>query len=175
MSKTSYLELLASLIKSEGKTADAVKADVCKHLKVEADAKVVTTMEWLGLFSDEKVLGGAKTALDALCNIMMEKMPYKEGERDMLLMRHGFVAEYPDKVETLSSTMVSFGIKDGDSAMARTVSLPMAMATNMVLTGKFTKPGLSIPSCAELYTPILDELASIGVTWEEKVEESKKK
>lgn len=169
LSNTTYLELLAGLIKSEAKDEAAVKADVCKHLNVEESATVISTMAWLGLFSSDKI-GDAKTALDALCNVMMAKMPYAEGELDMILMRHTFTATYPDKVEKLTSTMVSYGLEGGDSAMARTVSLPLAMATNMILSGKYTKPGLAIPSIPELYEPLLAELASVGIKWDEKVE-----
>lgn len=170
LTNVTFRELLAGLIKSEATSEADVKAAVVAHLKVEADNEVLKTMEWLGLFSDTKIGSKATTALDALCEVMMTNMAYEEGERDMLLMRHTFTAEYPDgKVEKLTSTMVDYGIKGGDSSMSRTVSLPLAMVTNMVLTGKYTKPGLSIPCIPELYEPLLAELAANGIKWTEEV------
>jgi len=47
--------------------------------------------------------------------------------------------------------------------MSRTVSLPVAIATRLVLEGKYTTPGLSVPVVPELYNPILDELEQLGI------------
>jgi len=51
--------------------------------------------------------------------------------------------------------------------MSRTVSLPVAIATRLVLEGKYTKPGLSIPSIPELYVPILNELETMNIVFKE--------
>jgi len=156
LSNVTYCELLQGMIESDGKD---LKVDVCKKLKIEEGDQVLSTMEWLGLFSGEKVPDGIKTALDALCHQMQTKMGYAPGERDMLVMNHTFLAEYEDGTkENITSTLLDFGIKNGDTSMSRTVSLPLAIAVNLVLQGKFTTPGLSIPTIPELYNPILNEL-----------------
>jgi saccharopine dehydrogenase (NADP+, L-glutamate forming)/spermidine synthase len=173
LTNTTYLQLLAGLIKSSGTTAAAVKADALVFLKVSADEKVISTMEWLDLFSDRKIGAVPKTPLDAICAVMMEKMAYKDGEQDRIVMRHGFIAEYPDgKIEYLSSTMIDHGIKNGATSMSRTVALPLAMAINLILTGKYTKPGLVTPVIKELYEPLLAELKENGIAWTERVETS---
>ena len=56
--------------------------------------------------------------------------------------------------------LVDYGIPGGDSAMARTVSLPCAVATNLSLEGKITTTGLHIPVLPEIYEPVLVELGS---------------
>lgn len=156
MSSQTYSGMLQSMIQSDGKD---LKGDVCQKLSIEGGNKLISTMEWLGLFSEEKIADGIKTPLDALCHQMQGKMGYGPGERDMLVMNHTFLAEYEDgSKEKITTTLLDYGIKNGDTSMARTVSLPLAIAINMVLTGKFTKPGLSIPTIPELYNPILDEL-----------------
>jgi saccharopine dehydrogenase (NADP+, L-glutamate forming)/spermidine synthase len=172
LTNTTYLQLLAGLVKSKGTTHEAVKADVLTHLGVTADEKVISTMEWLDLFSDRKIGAKPKTALDALCAVMMEKMAYKDGEQDRIVMRHGFSAKYPDgRIEHLSSTMIDYGIKNGDTSMSRTVALPLMMAVNLILTGKYTTPGLITPVIKELYEPLLAELKENGIFWTERVEE----
>lgn len=103
---------------------------------------------------------------------MEEKMQYAPGEQDMLLMRHTFTVEYPSgRKETIKSTLIDYGIPHGDSSMSRTVSLPVAVATRLVLEGKYTMPGLTMPLKSELYTPILEELASLDICFKETVEE----
>jgi len=141
-----------------------------KKLSIEGENKLISTMEWLGLFGEEKIADGIKTPLDALCYQMQGKMGYAPGERDMLVMNHTFLAEYEDGTkEEITSTMLDYGIKNGDTSMARTVSLPLAIAINLVLQGKFTTPGLSIPTIPELYNPILDELEqSFNIKWTER-------
>merc|ERR1712025_885830 len=141
---------------SEGKD---LKGDICKKLKIEEGDKILSTMEWLGLLDEEKIPGDVKTPLDALCHQMKSKMGYAPGEQDMLVMNHTFLVEYKDGTkEKITSTLLDYGIKDGDTSMSRTVSLPLAIAINLVLQGKFTTPGLTIPIIPELYNPILNEL-----------------
>jgi len=151
-----YSGLLQTMIQSEGKN---LKGDICKKLSIEEDNQILSTMEWLGLLSEDKIPDDIKSPLDALCHQMQSKMVYAPGERDMLVMNHTFLAEFEDgKKEKTTSTLYDFGIKNGATSMSRTVSLPLAIAVNLVLQGKFTKPGLWIPTIPELYNPILNEL-----------------
>jgi len=55
--------------------------------------------------------------------------------------------------------------------MSRTVSLPVAIATKLVLQGKLDHlTGLVIPTLPELYNPILDELESMNIKFHDKLE-----
>ena len=95
----------------------------------------------------------------------MEKtLVYAPGEVDLLAQHHEFIAEYPDgRREMLTSTMVDTGIPNGDSSMARTVSLPAAIATKMILKGEISLTGVVIPVLPEIYNPVLDELESMNI------------
>ena len=89
-------------------------------------------------------------------------------ERDMVVMHHEFIAEYPSKKEYITSTLVDYGIPDGDTSVARTVALPAAIAVKMVLNKQITLTGVHIPVIPEIYNPILDELEEIGIKFTEK-------
>jgi hypothetical protein len=81
----------------------------------------------------------------------------------MLIMLHTFDCIFPaeGKRRFYSSRLLDFGIKNGDSSMSRTVSLPVAIAAKLVLEGKLNHlKGLVIPTIPELYNPILEELAA---------------
>jgi saccharopine dehydrogenase-like NADP-dependent oxidoreductase len=99
---------------------------------------------------------------------MLAKMSYQPKERDMIAMHHDFVADHGDRMERITSSLVDFGIPDGDSSMARTVSLPAAIATKMVLDGKIPHRGVHIPVDPGIYNPILDELATMDIALTEK-------
>ena len=100
--------------------------------------------------------------------LKLARMPYEEGERDMIILYHNFIAEYPGgKREEITSTLIDYGIPHGDSSMARTVSLPAAVGARMILEGKFKQPGVWVPVIPELYNPVLDELETLGIKCEE--------
>ena len=132
---------------------------------------VIQRLEWLGLL-DEKPLPVEKgSALDVLGALMLEKLQYEPGERDMIILEHTFEAFYPDgKKEKITSTLVDYGISGGDSSMARTVGLPAAIGTKLILEGKIQERGVHIPVIPDIYVPILEELKGIGIAFSEKKE-----
>jgi saccharopine dehydrogenase-like NADP-dependent oxidoreductase len=96
-------------------------------------------------------------------------MSYGEGERDMLVLQHTFVAVFSDRTEHITSTMIDFGIPGGDSSMNRTVGLPAAVAARFILEGRFSQPGVVVPVMREFYEPALEELERLGIQFSEEV------
>ncbi len=139
---------------------------------VDPTAKPITDLAWLGLFSDEPLPEGREAPIDILAARMESMMAYKPGERDMLVMQHEFVAEYPDRKEAITATMIDFGIPHGDTSMSRTVGLPAAIAVRMILHGEFSGlTGVHVPVIPEIYEPVLAELTELGISLAEKAEE----
>jgi saccharopine dehydrogenase-like NADP-dependent oxidoreductase len=103
---------------------------------------------------------------------MLELMSYAPGERDLLVLKHEFRAEYADRAARITSTMVDFGVPGGDSSMARTVGLPAAIGVKMILQGKIGRTGVQTPVVPEIYEPVLDELEELGIRVEERWERS---
>ncbi|HDP68754.1 MAG TPA: saccharopine dehydrogenase [Candidatus Marinimicrobia bacterium] len=132
----------------------------------DASAEVLDRLEWLGLFSNDP-LPDEPTYLDIMTHRFLEKMPYKTGERDMIVLYHDFLAEWPDRQRRITSTLVDFGIPNGDSSMARTVSLPAAIATRLILQGKIRLSGVHAPVLPEIYNPVLDELETMNIACKE--------
>ena len=69
--------------------------------------------------------------------------------------------------EEIRSMLVETGEPWGDTAMARTVSLPAAIATRLILKGGITVRGVQIPIWREIYEPVLEELADRGIRMKE--------
>lgn len=141
---------------------ETVRRDLAARLGVAADSAPVKWLEWLGLFTDEPLPLEKGSPLDVMTARMVQKMSYAEGERDMLVMHHEFIAEYPPgrgpASRKLTSTLLDFGIPHGDSSMARTVSLPAAIAARLILEGKISGAGVRIPVTPDIYEPVLKEL-----------------
>ncbi|MGC9335000.1 MAG: saccharopine dehydrogenase C-terminal domain-containing protein [Anaerolineae bacterium] len=163
-----YREFLAGLLGIDsGRDLRQYLAD---RWDTSRDAKPLADMEWLGLFSDDPLPAGAETPVDILAARMASNMAYQPGERDMLIMQHEFVAEYPDRREAISATMIDFGIPFGDTSMSRTVGLPPAIAARMILQGEISGlSGVHTPVLPEIYEPVLDELEQLGISLEERV------
>jgi saccharopine dehydrogenase (NADP+, L-glutamate forming)/spermidine synthase len=162
----SFAQFIGRLI---GHEANDIRAAVAKHLELPFDSFILDNMEWLGLFSSDPLPMAYGAPLDILTERMLEKMPYEEGERDMLVMQHEFVAEYTDHTQEITSTMIDFGIPNGDSSMSRTVGLPAAIASRLIVEGKITKPGVLVPMTPDVYEPVLEELDRLNIRLEEAV------
>lgn len=87
----------------------------------------------------------------------------------MIVLQHEFLAQSESgRNERIVSTLVDYGVPGGDSSMSRTVGLPAAIASRLVLEGKIRMTGVHVPVHAEIYGPILEELGALGVRFEEK-------
>ncbi|MBN2414803.1 saccharopine dehydrogenase NADP-binding domain-containing protein [bacterium] len=146
-----------------------LKSAFARRFNVAENAPAVTNLEWLGLFSGETVPAGQKTVLDILSAQLLKHMQYDPGERDMIVLHHEFIADYPQKrTEKITSTLIAYGEPGGDSSMARTVSLPAAIAVKLILENRISLTGVQIPVTPEIYDPVLDELTDMGISFSEK-------
>ena len=105
---------------------DDVIGAIAKMAELSRDHFVIENLQWLGLFETDTV-PDCDTRLDVLSERLLERLKYRDGERDMLILKHTFVVENADRsMQTITSTLIDYGIPGGDSSMARTVSLPLA-------------------------------------------------
>eukprot|EP01061_Rhynchopus_euleeides_P041492 TRINITY_DN723_c0_g1_i1.p1 TRINITY_DN723_c0_g1~~TRINITY_DN723_c0_g1_i1.p1 ORF type:complete len:445 (+),score=239.58 TRINITY_DN723_c0_g1_i1:58-1392(+) len=164
------------LLRQAGAAAgDDVKKAVSEKTQYAQDHYVIAALEWLGLFSDQQVT--EKTLLDSVCFLMKNKpeMQYAPGEKDMIVMKHTYEVEYPDRTEFLSTVMTDYGLDDGTTSMSRTVGIPVAIAARMVLQGSIKLTGIQIPIVPDIYNPILDELEKEGVVFHDATDKVVKK
>ncbi len=143
---------------------------ICKQMNISHDDETITRLEWLGIFSDDVYEKEKTTPIDFLSDLMLRKMQYEPGERDMIVLHHDFWATFDDHSEHTTSTLIDYGIPGGDSSMSRTVSLPAAIAVKLILEGKITEKGVRIPVDPEIYHPVLDELEKLGIVCKEEIE-----
>ncbi len=160
ISRLSWHDLMAGLVnKGDGD----LRLETANKLGIDKDSQILDRLEWLGIFSDEQV-SQRDNYLDMLSDLLQEKLYYADGEKDMLLLRHKFTVENADgSKDLITSTMIDYGIPHGDSSMARTVSLPLAVGVRMMAEGKINLTGVQIPITRAVYEPVLTELARLGI------------
>lgn len=146
-----------------------VEREFALRARVPFDGDVVKRAAWLGLFGTDAIPLAEGAPLDVLAARLLEKCSYAPGERDMVVLYHDFVIAYGERRERVTATLVDYGVPGGDSAMSRTVSYPAAAATHLIASGQLKLTGVQIPVLAEVYDPILAELETLGVRFEERV------
>jgi len=145
---------------------DAQPEEMAAKLQLDPDSAVFQRLLWLDLFSDEPV--AADSLLGGLCRLMERKMAYRPGERDLVVLQHDFLIDFGDQgCRQKTSCLIDFGIPHGDSSMSRTVGLPAAIATKLIVQKKIRLTGVQIPILAEIYSPVLAELETMGITFKE--------
>ena len=126
---------------------------------------------WLGLFDGSTPIG-VKDASPAqlLEAILKEKLILEEGDKDMLVMYHEFEYILDGKRHRVTSSMVNIGEDQIYTSMSNTVGLPVAIAAKRILNGDLKTKGVTLPVQSENYEPILEELRSFGISFEESEE-----
>ena len=71
------------------------------------------------------------------------------------------------KKKQIDSTMVCLGKDQTETAMAKTVGLPVGIAVRKILKKEITTPGVHLPTSKEIYQPILKELQENGIIFKE--------
>jgi saccharopine dehydrogenase-like NADP-dependent oxidoreductase len=166
----SFADLTRTLIK--GPSGDDLIKSTAAFLSIKEDSDVMDRLKWLGLFANDPLPMEKGSNLEVLAARMLSKMSYKSTERDMIVLHHDFVVEFPEekRKEKITSSLIDFGVPGGDSSMSRTVSLPAAIATRLILEGKIADRGARIPVERSIYEPILAELERLGIVCKETVE-----
>ncbi len=150
---------------------DDLRLAFARKAGIPPDSLPCWNLNWLGMFSDKKVQGEKTTMLDAMGDLMFEKLAFDEGELDLIVLFHDFQATFPDgHKEHVTSKLIDFGVEGGDSSMSRTVSLPAAIGAHMILEGKITETGVLRPVLPGIYNPVLDELATMDIECKEHTE-----
>jgi saccharopine dehydrogenase-like NADP-dependent oxidoreductase len=128
----------------------------------------IDKFEWLGIF-DSTVQLGIPNASPAqlLEKILVAKWSLAPNDKDMLVMVHQFDYELNGQKSSIDSSMVTIGEDPVFTAMSNTVGLPVAICAKMILTNQLQLTGVVLPIVPEVYNPILDELATLGITFKE--------
>jgi len=153
---------------------DSVEIKLRHQLKIDQDDVMWDKLLELDLFNPNKLVG-LKNATPAqiLEKILTDSWTLQPEDKDMIVMYHKFGYELNGERKQIDATMVCLGDDQTYTAMAKTVGLPVAMATLQILNGNIKTPGVQLPLNKEVYLPILKELEEYGVIFNEKEVEYK--
>lgn len=125
-------------------------------------------LDWLGLYEDAPMPLTHGTNGDALLAILLEKWAMQPGDKDMVVMQHEVVSEAAGRQQQLISSMIVIGDNEEETAMAKTVGLPMALLAEGILNGSIQPvAGVHIPIAKSIYEPLLRGLDALGISFRE--------
>lgn len=149
--------------------SDSVELKFRSYLRIEQDDIMWDKFLELDIFNMTKKTG-LKNATPAqiLQSILSQKWTLEANDKDMIVMQHKFGYKVDNQKYQIESSMVIKGDDQTYTAMAKTVGLPVAMATLHILNGNITSTGVQLPIKKEVYEPILKELEEYGIKFVEK-------
>jgi saccharopine dehydrogenase-like NADP-dependent oxidoreductase len=183
---TTYRQLLEAFLPIGNASTRTKMRD---FLEERDDSDVMQKLDWLGIFEDEPIELKDATPAQLLQEFLEKKWKLKEHDIDMIVMQHLFEyvpgpvlkATKGDAAATaiellkpeygkkkITSSLVVKGEDQVYTAMAKTVGLPAAIVTKLILQGKINLTGVQIPTVKAIYEPLLGELESFGIRFEEK-------
>jgi saccharopine dehydrogenase-like NADP-dependent oxidoreductase len=147
---------------------DSVEIKTRLQLGIEQDDIMWDKLLELDLFNPNKKVGLQNaTPAQILERILNDSWSLQPDDKDMIVMYHKFGYELNGARKQIDSKMVCIGDDQTYTAMAKTVGLPVAMATLQILNGNIKTPGVQLPIRPEVYNPILKELETFGVIFKE--------
>jgi saccharopine dehydrogenase-like NADP-dependent oxidoreductase len=147
---------------------DSVEIKTRLILKIDQDDIMWDKLLELDLFNpNKKVNLPNATPAQILEKILTDSWTLEPEDKDMIVMYHKFGYELNGEKKQIDSKMVCIGDDQTYTAMAKTVGLPVAIATLLILNKKITTPGVQLPIKKEVYEPILKELEEYGVVFNE--------
>ncbi|HLZ15471.1 MAG TPA: saccharopine dehydrogenase C-terminal domain-containing protein, partial [Cyclobacteriaceae bacterium] len=149
-------------------TNEPVEETICSRFNISIRGEEMKRLRWSGLFTDEKIGVAKGTPAQLLEHILHKKWKLKAGDKDFIVMWHRFNYTLGGNEKEIQAWLTATGEDGTQTAMAKTVGLPLAIACKLLLTGKITRRGVVIPLQPEMYEPILDELKGLGIELKEK-------
>ena len=105
---------------------------------------MMSYQKWNGLaFFTQTNLGINKgTPAQILQKILESKWLLQKEDKDMIVMQHQFIYEIDGKERELHSSFVLIGEDQTYTGMAKTVGLPVGIATKLILNGEIKSTGV---------------------------------
>ena len=146
-----------------------IKSKAAETLAIKMHEATLTLKQlfFLGMDSDELINRGDRTAAEILQFILEEKLALLPTDKDMVVMMHEIEYVMNGELHKIKSYLIVKGEDGLQTAMAKTVGLPLGIAAKLMLEGKLTETGLHIPVMPCIYTPVLHELKAHGIRFEE--------
>tara|TARA_B100001057_G_scaffold196527_1_gene197313 strand:+ start:100308 stop:101570 length:1263 start_codon:yes stop_codon:yes gene_type:complete len=166
----SYKDLILSQLFNKDNVID-LKKEIELKISRKISEETYNKLLWTELFTCNRRLKNEKMTLaQVIESLLVKKWNFEEKDKDMIVMQHDFEYLKNNRLLNKKSTLVVYG-DENFSAMSKTVGLPLAIATRLILENKINYCGVKIPDISMIYEPILKELEDHKINFKESVVE----
>lgn len=141
----------------------SVEEKVCAAFNVALHGEELQRLRWSGFFTNERIGLEKGTPAQILEHILNKRWKLKSGEKDFIVMWHRFRFIDNGIRKEIQAYLTATGDNEVNTAMAKTVGLPLGIAAKNLLQGKIKSRGVVIPVIKEFYDPVLEELNRLGI------------
>ncbi len=140
-----------------------VEKKLAAYLGIKENSEVMKRIQWTGIF--EETLIGLKKATPAqiLQKLLESKWKLDPDDKDMIVMLHRIKYILNGEKNNIWTILVVIGSDPENTAMAKTVGLPVGIAAKLILEDRISARGIQIPLLKEIYEPVLNELEEHGI------------
>lgn len=156
-----YREYLRAFLTQ--KDNDDIESQLCEYVNIKKESPAFQKLQWLEIFSEKKVGLKAASPAAVLQKILEEKWAIEEKDKDMVVMQHILGYTFEEKSFQMNTSIVCKGDDATNTAMAKTVGWPLAIAAKLVLQNKIKDKGVVLPIKPHIYNAILEELENLGI------------
>ncbi len=167
-----YRQWVASYLPDDNASLEDKLAD---FLNIEKGGTIYEQLLWTDLLSDRPIRRVNGTPAEILLDLLLDKLKFKHGDTDMLVFYERLEYKLQGELFEHLSYLVTKGLDDTHTAISRTVGLPAAIGAKLILNGEINSRGVLFPWTKEVYDPVLNELAELGIVYtsqENKIEQS---
>ena len=141
----------------------SVEEKLERDMGLVPDSAVIERLRWTGIFDDKPIGLKKATPAHVLQHLLEEKWSLKPDDRDMIVMLHRIGYTLQGEEHGIVSHLVVEGEDPDNTAMSKTVGLPVAIAARLIMENKVKSRGVLLPLERDIYDPILDELKEHGI------------
>lgn len=141
-----------------------VEEKVCTYFGLTAKSQEMNMLRWSGFFDETPVGMETGTPAQILEHILNKRWALKKDDKDQIVMWHRFRYNLQGAQREIQASLVATGFDDVYTAMSKTVGLPLAIATRLIITNRIAGRGVMIPITREFYEPVLSELSLFDIT-----------
>jgi saccharopine dehydrogenase (NADP+, L-glutamate forming) len=145
----------------------SVKDAVAKRFGLLSASPELEKLEWSGFFNDDPIGLKQGTPAQITEHILNKQWALRPEDKDQIVMWHRFIFEVDGQKKEIQSSLVATGNDSVNTAMAKTVGLPLGIVAKLLTQRKISARGVAIPTTREFYEPVLKELQTLGVVFNE--------
>ena len=139
---------------------------IIERFSIDENSQALKNLSWSNFFSHKKISLMKKKPSEVLLEILKDNWSLERHDIDLVVMYHSFLYREKNNLKRVESFMSLEGISNYDTAMSKTVGLPIALLIETIIIKNLKFKGVLLPFEKNLYDPLLQKLNNNGIVFE---------